>query len=678
MKREKIDRHGLRLGYLLVVAAPFFGSLIGCVTLTETDAIEAFVSAVQDADLRELQQATSPSFQERALRDAQATEDLKLLRIPAGEVTLLDVDDVSPTEKLVTAAVGERQRKLRFRLVRATEKDRWVVDEVFVKQTHGGVTAVKSVSEQLDLLMSVRDFLCAWAGGSREDVLRAVAPPLASLLERLPPSYLAWLTEHAVGPAPKLMAIRPAVQVDEDVAVVKLPRAHGQLMLSMRRDGQQWVVTDLALEARDTASHIPSLRKLAAALYATAGFLDAYGAENKPELAKFCTDALFRGSLQPADLQLVQLPPPVLTSENFEIQLQGVSADVLISADQTVTKLTLRRVDDEEVAADTLPRYLVQEVTLYELDTGQQKRLSAVFTAHAIVQIFAEGLLQRDLGLLRHSSTLDFNQRVWLRVDEGRLSRLPLEAFRSTPRIVTTVFQGAVTEVTVQLSDRAATFRLQDHEGRVLVDDVLVPSAMRPNSLKKVLELAVTIQDFARGLQEEQLNAVRRVCSREFNRLVWHQVDEVPPHPESITQTLQQPVGQVRLWRDTATVVLGNDTFGARVRFVSEAGTHVIDDVVLVAGAAPEQQLSLRQHLQQYIVSRKPARDEPSRVIVRSPRSLASEKPPSRVSADPVLTIGLETSTGQAPAPAPSRRPLPPSPLGNGPSTPPPQAEPPP
>ncbi|RMG36856.1 MAG: hypothetical protein D6725_09930 [Planctomycetota bacterium] len=615
MKQQVLDR-GAATYRCVVWSAGILACVSGCATLTEAEAIEAFVTAVQQADLGALQANTSPSFRQRALRDPQVTEDLKLLRIPAGEVTLLDVRDVSETEKLVTAAIGERQRKVRFRLVRADDGSRWVVDEVFLKQTHGGVTAVKSVGEQLDLLMSVRDILRAWSQGSREEVLAAVMPSVAQLLDRLPPSYLAWLTEHAVGPAPKLMSIRPAVQLDDNVAIVKLPRAHGQLIMSLRRDEQRWLLSDLALESRDASAHIPSLRKLAAVLVAAAGFLDAYQAENKPQLARFCTESLFRGSLQPADLSLVRLPPPVIPPENFEVHLQGSSADVLVSQDQVVTKLTLRRVQDDAATNDALPQYLVEEVTLYELDTGQQKRLSAVFTAHAMVQIFAEGLSQRDLGLLRHASTLDFNQRVWLRADESRLERLPLEAFQQPPRIVTTVFQGAVTEVTVQLADRAATFRLQDHEGRVLVDDVLLPVRSRPSSLKKVLELAITIQEFALALQDGAIDTVRRVSSRDFNRLVWHQLDQVPPHPTSIVQTLLRPVGQVRLWRDTATAVVGNDTFGARVRFVAEAGTHVIDDVVLVAGPAPDQQVSLKAQLREYVTTRRPVRDRPSRIVV--------------------------------------------------------------
>jgi len=242
----------------------------------ETKAIQQFVTALESRNLNELRTSTSPNFQQKALRLTEALDDFQILNLPDGEVSVVKVEDVvvenggSPTHKRVTVEMGQRKRKLLYSLVRNPKTDDWVVDDVYVRQRRKGLTATKSVTEQMDLLLTVREFLAAWTDGAREDVLAVTAPELRELLNKLPPTYLARLTTRIVGSAKRAQQGRPEAQLDEDVAVVRLPRPSGSLMLSMKLLDGQWKIRDAAVEAPSEEDTVPSVRKLAAAAGATA------------------------------------------------------------------------------------------------------------------------------------------------------------------------------------------------------------------------------------------------------------------------------------------------------------------------------------------------------------------------------------------------------------------------
>lgn len=174
-------------------------TFVGCAHVVETRTIELFTKALESGDLDKLKSATSTAFETRALRQEAALEDLKLLRLPTGDLEIDDVEDVSPTVKRVTVMVGETKQKLKYQLKLDPQTKKWVVDDIYLKQKKDGVTATKSVTEQMDLLLSVREFLDAWKDGDRDDVLRTVTPDFADSLRPLPPAYLNRLTQQVVG-----------------------------------------------------------------------------------------------------------------------------------------------------------------------------------------------------------------------------------------------------------------------------------------------------------------------------------------------------------------------------------------------------------------------------------------------------------------------------------------------
>ena len=142
----------------------------GCANFYEQQTITGWVSALEKQDLSALKDHSSDEFSQKALRKDVAIDDFNLLRLPKGDVSIAEVKDVSPTVKLVTVEVGKRKRRQQYRLTRELKTKKWVVDEVLVRQTREGLKVTKSVTEQMDLLLSLREFLDAWRAGTRQEL----------------------------------------------------------------------------------------------------------------------------------------------------------------------------------------------------------------------------------------------------------------------------------------------------------------------------------------------------------------------------------------------------------------------------------------------------------------------------------------------------------------------------
>ena len=607
-------RHcGLNAGWLALCLS--WLSLSGCANVVETRAIEAFGSALKSGNLQQLKDATSERFEERALRQDAALDDLKLLRLPTGDLEIDKVEQVSPTVKRVTAIVGESKQKLKYQLKLDPQTKKWVVDDVYLKQKKDGVTATKSVTEQMDLLLSVREFLDAWKDGDRDDVLRTITPEFAETLRPLPPAYLNRLTQQVVGKQKTGKRLQPRAQLDENTAHIRLPIAVGELWLTAKRADGHWLVDEVEVNSREEKEAVPSTRQLAQVIHAATSFLTAYHAEDKPRLQTLCTPKFYSGSLAPAKLSLVTLPSGDVPADSVQIhvawqgfsasdplqaQLRGKHSDFVVEGPNEVLKLSLLREEADD--SDHTAKYLIEEVTLYELDSKQEKRLSALFTAHALVQIFAEALASRDLDTLRSNSSQDFVNRVWRNLHAGTLHEMPMtEIEDAAPKIQTTVFAGSLTEVTVTQGSRALTYMLQDRQGELLVDDVLMPTIGRPSSLKTTLELMVPVLDFASGLRLEQVDVLQRNSSRDFNRLVWQVTPKIPKIGQDVVQHLHAPLVSIERSEDRANLVLGNDKFGAHVTLLRESGRFVVDEVLLITGTMPRDHVELKRQLRVHI-----------------------------------------------------------------------------
>lgn len=608
-------------------------SLAGCAHLVETRAIKLFAEAVEQGNLEQLKKATSTNFEERALRQDMALEDMKVLRLPTGEIEIVDVKEMSPTVKRVSVRVGESKQRLKYQLKLDPSTKKWVVDDIYLSQKRDGVSATKSVTEQMDLLLSVREFLDAWKNGDREAVLGSTTKEFADLLKPLPPAYLHRLTQQVVG---RKTTAKPRAQLDDNIAYVRIPIAVGELVLTLKRADGRWAVDEAAITSREEKDVIGSTRQLAQITTTATAFLNAYHDANKEQLQTLCTTKFFTGSLLPANLSLVSLPGGDIPLNSVQIhvatagvtpsdsdetrQLEGKHSDFIVENSSEVLKLSLVR--EEGADASIGAKYFIEDVTVYDLASKQEKRLSALFTAHELVQLFAEALVSRDLEALKLSSSPDFKNRVWKGMQVGLLHELPLaEIEDAPPKVQSTVFNGTVTEVTVTQGSRALTYLLQDRQGELFVDDVLMPTIGRPSSLKTTLELMHPILNFASGARLQQLDMLQRCSSRDFNRLVWHQTPTVPNVGLDFVQYLHAPLVSIDQTEDRAIVVLGDDKFGAQVTLVRESGQHVVDELVLISGTMPrdhvELKRSLRMHIATYGVGKQP-REESSAIVPAS------------------------------------------------------------
>lgn len=578
----------------LVLLACGLLSLVGCANMVETRAITAFTQALQEHDTQKARESASDRFEQKALRLDESIDDFAVLRLPKGEVNIVSVEEVNEHEKRVTAEIGERKERIKYRLTREPGSRKWVVDDIHIRQKKGNIVSTRSVTELMDLVSSVREFLKAWSQGGKSEMVELAAPELADVLQQLPPDYVASLAKLTIGDKAPESKIKPEAQIDDEAAVVKLNRKAGQMLISFRKESGQWLIRDVAVENKtEKEKQIPSVRQLAIALHSAVEFLDAYAAADKSRLKDISKPTFFTGSLESSDLDLVRLPTTAAAAGHYQLRLEAGIADFIVSQSHEVVKMNLIRVDGED--SQTAVRYLVNDISIYDLEDNQEKRLSALFTSREIVDAFAAALVERDLETLLLLATPDFKRKVWQRVDEGQLAQLPLlDIDTAEPHVIATVFSGAVTEISVRQGSRVMIYVLHDKQGRLYVDDVMRPTIGRPNSLKQTLDVMVSMQQFNNALADENLEDLQKHSSRELNRFVWHPATTVPSLGIKPLQHLNQPLSKLEVDDLKATAVFGDDRFGAKVSFVKEGSQLVVDDVLLIAGLEAKQRVAMR------------------------------------------------------------------------------------
>jgi hypothetical protein len=217
--------------------------------------------------------------------------------------------------------------------------------------------------------------------------------------------------------------------------------------------------------------------------------------------------------------------------------------------------------------------------------------------------VFAEALANSDLKSLRLESTTDFQSRVWSRIELAEMGDLSLEQIeQARPVILETVFKGPLTEVTVNQGSTPLTYVLRDQNGRLLVDDVLVPALDRPNSLKMNLEVQIPLGNFARGLRTGDMRLVRDHASRNFNKLVFQSMNRLPKIQSDPAPFLTQPLHGVQLQPERAVLRLGDQKFGATIYMDKEDDHFKIDDIVMISGLEEAQRKGLKQTLRQMVL----------------------------------------------------------------------------
>lgn len=583
----------------------------GCQHITESRAINGFSKAMVREDLDALRKLTTADFERRALRGDDALADLKFLHLPTDEIKVVKVEDKAADHRLVTIEVGKAKRRYYYDLVRDDGSRRWLIDDIYEMRRRDGVQITKAVTEQMDLLLSVREFHAAWDSGDRDRTLAVVTPEFRKVLSELPPAQLSHLTRSAIGekPSKSRLRIRNA-EIDDDVAIVSVPRMLGQMILTLKlSEDDGWQVSDLAVERHGEEESIPSVLKTATAVRAANGFLVAYAADDKQRLMGLAETAFYNGTLKPADLSTAPLPPS-LPTDNCKIKMHQTGASLILPRENDTVTLSLKRIGTGSEDVDgTEIRYVVDDVTIYQPSPGdeppQEIRLSALFTGKAVVQLYGEALARCDLTTLNQLSTADFQSRVWQKLHDLPLERLDVLRFDAVrPQIVTTDFRGTMAEVTVLQGHQTLTYVLRDRDGEMRVDDVLVPSRERPESLKKVLELLLPVRTFTAALAAGDLSGLQRNSSDDFNRLVWNQTNRVPQYSQGAVANLNAAVGSIApVDKERVLVTLGSSEQGAKVLLITEHGKQVIDDILVISGPTGNEQARLKRTLRDVLAN---------------------------------------------------------------------------
>lgn len=585
-----------RVQLLLSVHVALLGvaAVSGCTNLMTARAIQTFADGVATGNLELVKASASDTFDEKALRQAEALDDLKILNLPKGKVSVASIEDVSPGEKKVTVEVGESKKRLLYKLTRKPGSREWLVDDIYLRQRKPGdeQPITKSVTETMDLLLTVREFLDSWETGDRDEVLAVATPELRELLSDLSPVHLQQLTSQVVSTEQR-GSHRPEARIEQNRAVVMLPRVSGTLLIELSLNDDGWLVNDVAVDAHKDETHIRSTRRRAYILRAANRFLTAYEQQDLDGLEAVATDSFYRNSLAVADLSSVAIPTLRLLAAPYTVRVHEDQADLIIESPDGTYMLTMEEIEPGTYA-EKVGNYKVDEVTIYDGDDSQVKRISALFTAQSILEIFSQALASRDVARLKQASTADFNATVWDHVDAELLNSLPMEEIESKPpRVVAAVFQGAVTEITVTQGTRALTYVLRDSNGRMVVDDVLLPVVDRPNSFKQNLRALIPVYGMARAFFQQDLAAARVHSNRLINQQVWEPLGGFPDLGLDVVQHLTLPVTALTMTEDRADLTLGRGELQTQLTLTRHDSRFVISEATFITGPDPTQRVHL-------------------------------------------------------------------------------------
>jgi len=586
------------------ICACVASGLTGCNTFFTARAIDAFSTGLETNDLQQLKLATSDEFDGLALRRVDSMESLKVLRLPSSEFTVLDVEQVSPTQRIATVEYGTDKTRVKYKLSRAkptgiSMTPRWVVDDVILTKEQNGSTLEKSVAEQMDLLLTVQEFVSDWGNGGRTEMLSMLSPELQGRLGQLPPVFLAQLAEDVTEDM-KRGKFNPEAKMMGDHAEVVLPVTGGKLMLMLDHgiggaavegaiaSKQRWMITSIKLKtSRRNGGETIDLADQAELLGTASRFFEAYDRADREELGLVVSESVLRDALLTANLDDVPLPTAQLLNRRPELVSHGSRTEMQFD---TGTNTYVLSIVSDSVPGLVRPsgktgkssRYKIDEVTIYEQGGDQIKLLSSVFTAQAVMELFAEAIAPRDEAMLGQLSTPSFNQKVWKRLaDPSVVQHLPLNDIPSMPpHTVTTIFQGQVTEITVRQGSKALTYILHSTSGRPQVDDVLLPATKEmPGSLRAALEPVVPVYNLAYGWSNNDKQEVERWSAEGLRRLVLMNQRTLPDLGTDVPKHLVQPLRGIRQENDETIVTLGDNVQGAEVRLTKSGTDYVVLDL---------------------------------------------------------------------------------------------------
>lgn len=575
--------------------------LQGCQQIpVETVAIQQFNAALADENLEQLRKSSSEQFDRQALRRDDSLADLKFLKLPEGEVEVVRIHEIDAANKQVEAAIGERKQKLMYHLRLNSDSQAWEVDDIYMKQRHDGVIDTRTVTEQMDLLMTVRDFMEAAEGLDRTRVLDSMTTDFRDVMDSVPDKTFNRLTEKVAG---KSTSKRhdPQAQMNGEQALVRLHRLSGELLLTLKVENDTWKIDNLAVESRDDNYDIPNMRKTVASMQIGADFLRAYAAGEREQLQKLATPKFYQNSIEYADLSSFPLAVDELLKEDFQVRAQGRIATILIPLGADTVSIDLAR--EEFVDNPDQPeRYLVEEVTLFQ--GNQQIQMSSVFVSQARMQVYANALREGRFDIIRNMSTPDFAERVWSKIEPTLVPSLPLTELRqAAPKVLSADYRGKLTQFRVMHGDEMVTYHLRDWNGEQLVDDITVSTPGQPESLKETLAVLIPAQKFIHGLQSGNLETVQAHSSADFNLLVWRHLPKLPPSAQVVAAACRQPLTRLELAETDANLTFDDGQQNTRMRMRLIEGQWTVDEVHLTSGGPDAQVAEFKQVLRQQLAT---------------------------------------------------------------------------
>ena len=610
----------LRMPWILVCTVLCLSS--GCTKMLTQQAVNRFSQSLEEKDYTDLKMAVSNRFENRALRREEALRDLAILDIPTGKNKIIEIEQVSPKEVRAKVEIGNTKatREVVYTLTRDPKIQRWVVDDVTLKQDSGRGEVSRSAIEQLDLVMSVRDFVDAWHSHDREKILAVTSPELREPLEQLPPLWLTQLATHVAEQTPQQKSLRPEARLKADKAVVGV----GRVMVEFQLIEGHWLVRDAALE--DQADTVRSALKLATALRQSQQFLEAYAAGDQESLSKLATSEFHQGCLVAADLTKVPVPTAGLFAAPYEARQQKDHLDIVLKNEQGAVLVSL---DTQSTTGSKTPEQTavprVSEVTLVENGSREAKRLTSLFLADTMVHLYSEALIARDVPRLKSMSTRDFSERVWSRVRPDLLHALPMpEIEAAPPEILNISYSGAKTEVTVNQGTRALTYVLHSSSGSMAVEDVLMPVENRPSSLKMTLEHLIPVYEFVAGFAGDDVGRVRQCSAESFNSMIWQQLSEIPDLKVDPVGLLTLPLTGMQAGETLTRLRFGNAQRGAEVDLSRENGEVRIHDMTLITGSTPRDRVELLATMRRMITG---GLSSDGKIIQASAQTSGSSRP---------------------------------------------------
>jgi hypothetical protein len=556
---------------------------------TESRAITQFTDALIEDNEKAFRRCVSTRFEQRAMRSPDAWKDMEIMKLPKVK---LEIDDSTSVDEntFETIAKDEKGTKYQFKITRDTEKRRWVVDDVLMRQQKKGTSATKSVSEVMDLLLTVREFLTTWQSNDRSAILPAVATALREPLEQMPEPWMSRLVERVSSECESEMARRPEIQMNESDALVKMPSKNGFLLMKVARENDHWLFSDIEVRQRKTDDHPGSVLRQARALNTVSQFLAAYGKEDKPLLKTLCDETFYSTSLEIGDLSMFRMPSAEHAPDDFEIRSFSGQLTIMVPDQTQIVQLDLTTPEsDDRKAVQKLAEgsvessFVIRDITIYDRQTRKQQKLESAFTAPVRAMLFVSALHDQNLPVLKQLSTKEFSQGTWDRIDPALVSHLSLsEVPGGTLSLRNTDVRGDKTEMEFMSdSGQICSIIMRSENGTLNVDDIQYPNASaQVASLRNHLQLTVPIIELAAAWSRQDLTGVKRTCSMDFNRLIWGNLKTLPADFDRLPEMLLVPVQATTLADAQAVVELAQaGQTPVSVRLLKENSAWVIDEI---------------------------------------------------------------------------------------------------